>query len=164
MSITENKYQRGKIYKIISNQTNDIYYGSTIEDRLTNRLSGHRKNYRQWLSENFRYMTSFEIVKFEDAKIILVETFPCKTKYELLAREQFYIDNNDCINKQRALRTESRSVYDKEYYEENKDKIFEYRKQYHQQTFKCECGSLVRNYGKTEHFRTKKHLEYLEKK
>ena len=63
MSITENKYQRGKIYEIISNQTNDIYYGSTIEDRLTNRLSGHRKNYRQWLSKNFGYITSFEIMQ-----------------------------------------------------------------------------------------------------
>ena len=58
-------------------------------------------------------MTSFEIVKFEDVKIILIENFPCKTKYELLAREQYYIDNNICVNKQRSLRTESRSVYDK---------------------------------------------------
>ena len=35
MSITENKHQRGNIYKLILNQTNDIYYGSTIEDKLT---------------------------------------------------------------------------------------------------------------------------------
>ena len=58
-------------------------------------------------------MTSFEIVNFEDVKIILIENFPCKTKYELLAREQYYIDNNICVNKQRSLRTESRSIYDK---------------------------------------------------
>ena len=45
MSITENKYQRSKIYKLISIETNDVYYGSTIEDKLTNRLSGYRKNY-----------------------------------------------------------------------------------------------------------------------
>ena len=109
-------------------------------------------------------MTSFEIVKFEDVKIILIENLPCKTKYELLAREQYYIDNNICVNKQRSLRTESRSIYDKKYYENNKQKIFEYRKQYYQQTFNCECGSSVRKNDKAEHFRTKKHLKYLEKK
>ena len=38
MENTENKYQRGKIYKLISNQTNLVYYGSTIENTLTNRL------------------------------------------------------------------------------------------------------------------------------
>ena len=44
MSITENKCQRSKIYKLISIETNDVYYGSTIEDKLTNRLSGYRQN------------------------------------------------------------------------------------------------------------------------
>ena len=38
MEKPENKYQRGKIYKIVSNQTEFVYYGSTVEPYLTNRL------------------------------------------------------------------------------------------------------------------------------
>ena len=50
MEKPENKYSRGKIYKLISNQTTDVYYGSTVEPRLTNRLSSHRCNYKLWLN------------------------------------------------------------------------------------------------------------------
>ena len=132
---SENKYQRGKIYKIISNQTNDVYYGSTVEPYLTNRLSKHRQSYKQWLNKKDKYTTSYEIVKFEDAKIILVETFPCNTKYELLAREQFYIDNSDCVNKLKAYcgvsKIEYHKQYKKKYHEENKEKILKYIKQYY---------------------------------
>ena len=85
MEKTENKYQRGKIYKIISNQTNDVYYGSTVEPYLTNRLSRHKSNFKGWLNGNDKYVTSFEIIKFDDAKIILVENCQCNTKDELRA-------------------------------------------------------------------------------
>ena len=37
----ENKYQEGKIYKIVCNITNEVYIGSTIE-RLEERLSIHK--------------------------------------------------------------------------------------------------------------------------
>ena len=105
MTTTENKYQRGKIYKIISPQTNDVYYGSTIETKITNRLSSHRQHYKRQLKENYAYgyVTSYEIVEYDDCKIILVENFPSNTKYELLAREQYYIDNNDYVNKYKAF-------------------------------------------------------------
>ncbi len=120
---TENKYQRGKIYKLISNQTDLVYYGSTIEERLTNRLGGHRCSYRNWLNDKKNYMTSFEIIKYDDCKIILVENFPCNTKYELTAREQFYIDNNLCCNKNKAPTGLPLACAKKQYYEDNKDKI-----------------------------------------
>ena len=42
MEKDNNKYQRGKIYKLISNQTTEVYYGYCIEPQLTNRLSKHR--------------------------------------------------------------------------------------------------------------------------
>ncbi len=59
--------------------------------KLTKRLGGHRTNYKKWLDGKFSYMTSFEIMKYPDAKIILVESFPCSTKYELIGREQFFL-------------------------------------------------------------------------
>ena len=41
----ENKYQRGKIYKLV---VDDVYYGSTTETRLCRRLAKHRSNYKCW--------------------------------------------------------------------------------------------------------------------
>ena len=73
MEKPENKYQCGKIYKLISNETDKIYYGSTIEDVLTNRLSGHRKHYKSWINGKYHYVSSFEIIKFKDAKIIFTK-------------------------------------------------------------------------------------------
>ena len=133
MEKTENKYQRGKIYKIISNQTNDVYYGSSVEPYLTNRLSRHKSNYKGWLNDKDYYMTSFEIIKFDDAKIILVENYQCNTKDELRSREQYYIDNFDCVNKHKAFigsnKEEYRKKYFKEYNEKNKIKRKAYRDQ-----------------------------------
>ena len=183
MENSENKYKRGKIYKIISNQTNDVYYGSTVEPYLTNRLSVHRCHYKTWLNGKYNYTTSFEIVKFEDAKIILIENYPCDTKYELLAREQFYIENNVCVNKHQSLRTESRSVYDKEYYENNKEKISEYKTQYYEnnkekllqrqkkcqeknklklnEKLNCICGGKYTLTHKAKHEKTIKHQQFI---
>ena len=131
MENTQNKYQRGKIYKIISNQTNLVYYGSTIEEVLTNRLSGHRQQYKSWLNGKHDYVTSFEIVKYQDCKIILVESYPCKTVYELTAREQYYIDNNTCVNKNKANTGLNRKDYIKQYQIEHMDELKAKKKEYY---------------------------------
>ena len=129
-----NKYQQGKIYKIISNQTNDIYYGSTSERLLSRRFANHRSAYKKWLNGNLDYTTSYEVLKCNNCKIILVENFPCNSKDELKAREQFYIDNNVCVNKFKAMTLMSQKEYKKEYskewYIKNKDKTTSQRKIY----------------------------------
>ena len=61
--MTDNKYRRGKIYKIISYQTDAVYYGSTIEENLTNRLAGHRRKYKKWLNGTYCYVALLEEYK-----------------------------------------------------------------------------------------------------
>ena len=41
----------------------------------------------------------------ENCKIELVENYACNSKEELNAREGFYIQNNECVNKLVAGRT-----------------------------------------------------------
>lgn len=84
-------YQNGKIYKIISNQIDKVYIGSTTQP-LCERLAGHRNNYKRYLANKDPYMTSFELIKYDDAKIILLENYPCKNKEELCSKEQDWID------------------------------------------------------------------------
>ena len=178
----ENRYQRGKIYKLISNQTDDTYYGSTIEIILSNRVAKHRNNYKSWLEGKFPYITSFEIIKYPDAKIVLVENFPCTNRYELIGREQHYIDNNKCVNKLKAYTGLDRQGYQKQYRDDHKEKAKEYNTQYRidnhdsklendrlyyqknkekiNQKISCECGGHYILIGRNRHLKTKKHLDY----
>jgi len=96
-----NKYMRGKIYKIIDNTNSNVYIGSTCEKLLCRRLQKHKASYKCFLNPNVKqgYMRSFDIIKNDDYRIILIEEYPCDTKEQLHAREQYYIDNTVCVNK-----------------------------------------------------------------
>jgi hypothetical protein len=118
-------YQNGKIYSIRSHLTDDVYIGSTIET-LSNRLSQHKKYYKQWVNKISHYTTSYKIIEkdFDNCYIELVELYPCNSKIELHRREGEIIRATECVNKNIAGRTK------KEWCEENKEKIAENKKQW----------------------------------
>ena len=117
-------YQLGKIYKIESNQCEQVYVGSTVQP-LHVRFGGHKVKYKRYLSGKEKYATSSsKLLEYDDAKIYLIEKFPCDSKEELNARERYWIKELDCVNKVQPTRTR------KEYLEDNKDKIRDKRKQY----------------------------------
>ena len=43
-------------------------------------------------------------------KMLLIEEYPCETKQELLWRERFWIDNNNCINKYKPIITKEEKI------------------------------------------------------
>ena len=114
------KLDKAKIYKIIDNTNDNIYIGSTCKT-LKERLIRHKCSYKSFLKGLNNNIKSFDILKNDDYHIELLENCNIKTKQELIARERFYIQNNVCLNKVVPGRT------DKEYREDNKDKIKEYR-------------------------------------
>ena len=83
-------YQNGKIYKISSVVGNVCYYGSTCE-KLNIRYYKHKYNYKKFQEGNKLYVSSYEVLKYEDNIIELVENFPCNTKKELHIKEGEYI-------------------------------------------------------------------------
>jgi len=92
-------YSKSKIYKIQSaSQPDVVYYGSTTQKYLSTRMADHRATFKRG-----EYRSSHEILKRPDAKIILVENFPCASKDELLKREYEYIQQNNCVNSYTAL-------------------------------------------------------------
>ncbi|ARF11975.1 hypothetical protein Klosneuvirus_3_110 [Klosneuvirus KNV1] len=96
-------YQNGKIYKIVSNQTIEVYVGSTT-DELKSRFSGHKSAYKQYQNKKTHYVSSFELMKYDDASIILIENYPCDSKQELHKKEQDCKNNTpNCINKYNAI-------------------------------------------------------------
>jgi hypothetical protein len=95
------RYSRGKIYKIVCNTTGKQFIGSTCESTLSRRLARHIKDYKRFNDEesNSRFVLPFLIFNENNYHIELIELFSCSSKDELLARERFHIQNNECINK-----------------------------------------------------------------
>ena len=155
-----NKYKEGKIYKIESNGL--CYYGSTIQ-KLYDRLSTHKK--KVGCSSRLLYETGHEI------KISIVELYPCNNKEELLLRERFWIENNQCINIKLPIssKEEKKQIKHKwtvEHKEEKKqyDAIYrEKRKDNDLQLNKCDCGGSYKTKHKSTHFKTKLHMQYYAK-
>jgi len=181
-----NRYENGKIYKLVSNHTDKIYVGSTCKERLCQRLAKHKKSYKEWLKDNNKHnISSYRLFELGDVKIVLLESVNCKTKDELLKKEREYIEKFKDIIVNKVI--PSRTI--KEYREDNKQKIKEYKQQYHtehkeklkQKTYKyreehieeyknyknkyvnelydCECGRQIKKGNKYNHNKTKIHLE-----
>src|SRR5271156_6832462 len=91
-------YQKSKIYKLVSDLTEDKYFGSTVQS-LSARKNCHKTKYDCFVKGKHHYTTAFEVTKYPDFQIILVENFPCNNVEELRARERWYIENNYCTNK-----------------------------------------------------------------
>ena len=132
-------YSKGKIYCLRSHQTDDVYVGSTVES-LSNRKAKHKSKYKGFLNGKYHYVTSFEIIKYDDCYIELIEDCPCENKGQLDRKEGEYIRNMDCVNKHVAGRTrkeyrednkERIKENDKKYYKNNKEKIKEKLKKYY---------------------------------
>ena len=123
----------GVIYKIVCNDTNETYYGSTTNyiKRKRNHISSSKIS-----SNNCK---SYDIINRGNFTFIIVETLICETKSDLLKRERYYIENNECVNIVIPIKTyqehlEYRSNYKKEHrerlskmelerYYKNKDEI-----------------------------------------
>ena len=137
----DNKYQHGKIYKLTSSETTDIYIGSTTQP-LCKRLQEHKCDYNLYLKGKFCYVSSYELVKYVDCKIELIKEYPCNNKNELEREEGYYQRKMKCVNICIAGRTkqeyrddnkEKRSEYEKNRYANNRETIKEKVKKYREE-------------------------------
>jgi hypothetical protein len=134
-------YANSKLYSIRSHQTNKLYIGCTTQT-LAQRLAKHKTGYRLWLADNSKgYLTSYEILQYDDAYIELIEEYPCENKNQLRRREGELIRAHDCVNKNIAGRTKAEYRQDnaeyykqqgKQYYQDNIETIKQRKKQYYQ--------------------------------
>ena len=150
-------YSKSKIYLITCLVTDLKYVGATTMDSIFTRLLQHVYAYRTYANgRRVDYCRSFEIIKNNNFKIELLEECPCETQEELDAKERYYIESIECINKNIPSRTL------KEYY---KDKIHHFKDYYQRvkdnERFKkkilCSCGSYYTLNNKNHHYNTHKH-------
>ena len=116
----------GRIYKISSPQTDNVYIGSTTQD-IHKRLQQHIKDYRQYQNGKKYYISSFEIVKYDDVIIEVIEEIEYINKNKLLDRERYFIESiENIVNKYRPITTKEEKKEDMKVYRiENKENIKE---------------------------------------
>ena len=120
-------YQDGRIYQITSAHTDKVYIGSTCQ-ALSNRMAKHRACYKRYLDGKNNYITSFEILQYDDAQIELVEYYPCDTKEALYKKEADVIRATaNSVNKVIPARTVA------EYRQDNKEDIAKQKKAYREE-------------------------------
>lgn len=136
-------YERGKIYKIVCNETGKLYVGSTCEPTLAHRLAKHISSYKRFLKVTYPYYTSYDVIENGNYFIELLENCPCKTKDELFVRERYYIELLDCVNK--CIPGHSRHEYNKKYEIKNKEKIKKYKQEYNKE-FKFTHKEHIKEY------------------
>jgi len=112
-------YDEAYIYSITGSGL--TYYGSTT------RALHYRKAEHKY--KKGRYY-SHQIIELGNWTMQIVELFPCKTKAELLWRERWWIENNECVNKYMSISTKEEKKARQEVLRKiNSDKINEYKRQ-----------------------------------
>ena len=84
-------FSKGKIYKLVSNKSSDVYIGSCLIE-LSRRLSAHKAPSNECVSK--RMFVDNAVIT-----IVLIEDYACENKNQLKARELHYITTINCINK-----------------------------------------------------------------
>ena len=190
--LSDERYQNGRIYKIVNNVDDEIYVGSTCLP-LSKRLYYHKCDRNKKSLPCYQHLNK---IGWENVSIILVENYPCNSKEELLAREryhydilkpslngyrpfvtreehltnrkEYYVQNKDaiCESKKEYYEKNKYAICEskKEYYMQNKEKRAEYNKQYAQESYHCDsCNCDLTLCNKSKHEKTKKHLANVSK-
>ena len=127
-------YSKGLIYKLCCKDPTikDIYIGSTTNMR--NRKNKHKSNCNNPNSKEYNYKVYQTIREFggwDNWDMILVEYVNTTSKKELEKEERVVIELlKPTLNYNLPTRTQ------KEYYEDNKEKILEYNKKYSEENKK----------------------------
>ena len=114
-------YEKARIYRLVGG--GKTYYGSTCI-ALVRRKTYHRNAFKCYENGKGHYLTAFEVIKEPDWDIVLVEEYPCSSKEQLHARERWWIENNECVNKFIPARTPTE--WEREY--RNKEGVKEQKK------------------------------------
>jgi hypothetical protein len=180
------RYQTGKIYKIVSQNTDKIYIGSTIQN-LEDRLKQHYLAVKTHENGNARKSTSYKVLD-SSSSIILIENFSCNSKLELESRERYWIEQNldFCVNEKVPTRTKKENPNYREkleqsyqrkkekrdkilpveraYRESHPDKVKQWKKNYSEK-HKEEIKEQQRKYREKNKEKIKEYLrEYHEKR
>ena len=167
-------YNESTIYKLCCLDTTieEIYIGSTIDFR--HRKSNHKKDYNN-LKKNKVYQFIRDNGGWDNWDMILIAKVNCNDRLELRKKEREYMEEyKPSLNMVIAHQDkEEKKEYHKEWYKTNKLKVLTQQKERYETKKEeihekakvkvyCECGSIVRKDTILRHYKTKKHINFID--
>jgi len=174
-------YSKTIIYKLVCNNVNikDCYVGATTN--FNKRKAKHKINCNTEKVENYNlkvYVFIRDNGGFNNWSMIMIEKYSCNDKLESDTRERYWLETlGATLNTQipsrkikeyqkdnaerlaeyqvdyRAVNKEQIAEKKQDYYEKNKDKV--------NKKIICECGSIIIKRIKNTHYKSQKHLNYI---
>ena len=81
---------KGFIYRIYDNTNGNVYYGSTLQ-KVSQRISEHRSNYKQYLKGKHRNGKSFGIIKIVIMIIVSLKKLNVKVNMNYITEKDFIL-------------------------------------------------------------------------
>lgn len=140
--LNNNNYRIGRIYKIIHNQSDIIYIGSTFSS-LNTRFYDHKRHFKDENTKtNCSIYKYFEQYGTNQFKMILIKEYECVDRQHLYSKEQLWIKKLKCINERNAFNP----IKNRLYREINKEKLLKYAKNYREENKEKIKNNMVKYY------------------
>lgn len=128
----------GRVYKIVSALSDDIYIGSTF-NKIHYRFRQHKNDFKKWNNDECSKCVFFPLFKkygVKNFKIILIKEYEVIDRKHLLSKQQIWINKlKKNINKNNPFEFSLKKIYEgyeeetyeDEYYddEEDEDKLYD---------------------------------------
>tara|TARA_R110001606_G_scaffold286869_1_gene435038 strand:+ start:10 stop:603 length:594 start_codon:yes stop_codon:yes gene_type:complete len=179
------------VYKLCCDECDDYYVGSTrnmVQRKKNHKSKCHNANYKTYNTKIYRTMREFG--GWENWRMVPLELMGNTTKFEAECQEEVVrmrlkaelnskkascggITTQEYMKDYNEENKDHLKEYKKNYYEEHKDYYKEYYKEYNEEhkeqlreqkkkNFDCVCGARITNGGKSQHFKTQKHQNYVD--
>ena len=171
----------------------DLYVGHTTDFTNRKKSHKDRCIYPNNPKYNLKvYQIMRENGSWDNWSMIEIEKFPCNDENEARARERFWYEELQATMNTLCpiLYIGEKKQYEKDYHEKNKEKLDEYQKNYQKnyheknkdvintkhkdyyvrnkdkfnEKHNCECGGCFTTEHKLAHFKTLKHIKYIQEK
>ena len=179
------KYGNSVIYKICCKDESiiDCYVGSTTN--FGRRIGEHKRTCNNVKSKYYNrpvYRFIRDNGNFDNWNFEILEDYPCRNKESLVKRERYWFEKLGAkLNSNYPVRSQKEYIeqnkekikeYRKIHYEQNREKILENNKEYNRKNreiiseqkkekVECPCGSVVRKSDLKRHKKSQKHQNYL---
>ena len=113
-------YNNAQVYKLVNDVDDKVYVGSTCTP-LAKRKAQHKSLAKKHKDRHvYKHMNA---IGWENVSIILIESYPCENREQLLRRERYWMDAlKPELNKVRPFVTETERVI---YLKKNTEKKIE---------------------------------------
>ena len=163
-------YSKTHFYKIVCKDptVKEIYVGHTtnfVKRKYYHKNICHNPNNREHNTYKYRFIR--DNGGWDNWEMVLIEREQCEDSIDAVKRERYYIEElQSSLNKSRPIISkDEETLYDKDYYQRNKEKFREKGKERHENK-KEECSEYAKAYYKNNQPKLKQrsHERYESKK